>query len=1087
MLDRQIDAAADAAGVPRPLFRRLVAAESNHDPAAVSSAGALGLTQLMPATARDPGYGLKPADPHDPADNLRLGAEYLRAMYREFGDWRLALNAYNWGPGNVRAWRAAGGDPARLPAETRAHEERVLGPRQAEPPAVPGGGEPRLPAAGALDLAHALEAYQAPLWAQLRAHAALAWDRSALGRWTTLAPVPDSLEEFKFRAHAGVRGAENVPERYRAPALSAEAWRGSRWYRDGLAWDPAMTETRARSMAEAWDEREYNRWLIERSPDSFWRGLMGFGAEIAAGLVDPVNWVPVFGPATRAALIARAGPVAGRAVAHGGEAAIATAAVTPFVVATGSPLGDDMSLAEAALDIAVSAAAGAVLGGAHGLYRRWRGEGRPERIPVTARATMAANALLDEAVAATARGAPVRLSPGALAAAQPAIRREVEALSRAYDRVRAQPIGPADDPLVRIRPEDIEATIIARGGWKGLGDIEVKGAGWGLVKFIWRHGEASAKPAAKQVSRDDILAFPQVIRNYEARQVGQQREWVVARADGERVVYVDSPVAGKEGRRVITIHVLGDDKRLPLSRRRDAGAPASPGKDGSLGGDTAHGPYTRRPHEGQDAPAPSSIGAAAPGAIPRTAPLVRLDPAEVLVDAARFQFKAGGDAAGVTDRLAGVVDWDERLAGLAMVWEDHAGRRFIADGHQRLALAQRAKAGGQPDVWLNALLLRESDGVSAAEARALAAFKNLAEGTGTAVDAAKVFRAAAETGFPLPPLPPRSTLIRDGRALARLSPEAFGVVVNEVVPAGHAAIVGRLIADPELQLAALKVLAAAKPDTLMQAEIIVRDVLETGALRTRQRTLFGTETTAESVVLERAKVLDEALKRARKDRAAFAVVVKEAGRIEGAGNVLSSAANRERLSQDEQLIAAIVKLATRRGAISDALTDAARQFKRGALSRAKAADGFLAAVRERLAKGLDAGDDTGGAGRSAEGAERVEAPEPDPAQTRLFDPSEAPAARDAAPRLTAPAEPDPAPPPPLDPRPASAADTAAALGLDLDGGHDLDGALAQLREAGRLAPEAEAELAAADALVARADSYARAYEAAAACLTGIGG
>ncbi len=158
-------------------------------------------------------------------------------------------------------------------------------------------------------------------------------------------------------------------------------------------------------------------------------------------------------------------------------------------------------------------------------------------------------------------------------------------LADAYACVRAAPMGPADDPLVHIRPEDIEETIIARGGWKGLGDLEIRGAGWGLVKFIWRlpeedasrrHGQASAKPAAKQVSRDDILAFPQVIRDYESFErpgYPGTRNWVVERADGQQVLYADQRFAEDQQRRVVTIHVLDDDKRLPLSRPRAAGAP----------------------------------------------------------------------------------------------------------------------------------------------------------------------------------------------------------------------------------------------------------------------------------------------------------------------------------------------------------------------------------------------------------------------------------------------------------------------------------------------------------------------------------
>ena len=82
--------------IPEDLFLRLVQQESGWNPNAVSPKGATGLAQLMPQTARTLGV-----DIDDPAENLEGGARYLRAMYDKFGSWRLALAAYNAGPGAV--------------------------------------------------------------------------------------------------------------------------------------------------------------------------------------------------------------------------------------------------------------------------------------------------------------------------------------------------------------------------------------------------------------------------------------------------------------------------------------------------------------------------------------------------------------------------------------------------------------------------------------------------------------------------------------------------------------------------------------------------------------------------------------------------------------------------------------------------------------------------------------------------------------------------------------------------------------------------------------------------------------------------
>jgi soluble lytic murein transglycosylase-like protein len=86
-------------GVPEDLFLRLVNQESRFNPKARSHKGAIGLAQLMPFTARALGV-----DPHDPYQNLDGGARYLAEQYREFKSWRLALAAYNAGPGAVKKY-----------------------------------------------------------------------------------------------------------------------------------------------------------------------------------------------------------------------------------------------------------------------------------------------------------------------------------------------------------------------------------------------------------------------------------------------------------------------------------------------------------------------------------------------------------------------------------------------------------------------------------------------------------------------------------------------------------------------------------------------------------------------------------------------------------------------------------------------------------------------------------------------------------------------------------------------------------------------------------------------------------------------
>jgi soluble lytic murein transglycosylase-like protein len=91
---RQIEAAAAANNVDAALIRAVISVESGYNPAAVSRAGAVGLMQLMPETAKR--YNV--TDPHDPGQNIHGGAQYLSDLLRMFNyDLRLTIAAYNAG------------------------------------------------------------------------------------------------------------------------------------------------------------------------------------------------------------------------------------------------------------------------------------------------------------------------------------------------------------------------------------------------------------------------------------------------------------------------------------------------------------------------------------------------------------------------------------------------------------------------------------------------------------------------------------------------------------------------------------------------------------------------------------------------------------------------------------------------------------------------------------------------------------------------------------------------------------------------------------------------------------------------------
>jgi len=106
----------------------VIEAESKFNPDARSAAGAVGLMQLTPGTARGiairtGGSAFRVSDLTDPDINIRYGCWYLQHLFQKYGDERLVLAAYNAGQGNVDRWRARG--QGIQFAETKAYVERV--------------------------------------------------------------------------------------------------------------------------------------------------------------------------------------------------------------------------------------------------------------------------------------------------------------------------------------------------------------------------------------------------------------------------------------------------------------------------------------------------------------------------------------------------------------------------------------------------------------------------------------------------------------------------------------------------------------------------------------------------------------------------------------------------------------------------------------------------------------------------------------------------------------------------------------------------------------------------------------------------
>ncbi len=134
--DSVVEQAAERYGVDPAVMHGLIQQESGFDPNAQSSAGASGLTQLMPGTASSMGV----SNPLNPTESIEGGARYLSQLMSQFGgNTEDALAAYNAGPGAVQQY---GGIPPY--AETQSYVSKVLGYaeayRQTHPASISAGG-----------------------------------------------------------------------------------------------------------------------------------------------------------------------------------------------------------------------------------------------------------------------------------------------------------------------------------------------------------------------------------------------------------------------------------------------------------------------------------------------------------------------------------------------------------------------------------------------------------------------------------------------------------------------------------------------------------------------------------------------------------------------------------------------------------------------------------------------------------------------------------------------------------------------------------------------------------------------------------
>ena len=332
---------------------------------------------------------------------------------------------------------------------------------------------------------------------------------------------------------------------------------------------------------------------------------------------------------------------------------------------------------------------------------------------------------------------------------------------------------------------------------------------------------------------------------------------------------------------------------------------------------------------------------------------VRLDPDEIELEPKVFQFKTVevDPETGVSPKLKGITEWDQDAANVVMVFEYADGRKVIADGHQRLALAKRIKAMVKQKPYLLATVRREVDGHTPEETMVAAMMLNVHQGTANATDVAKILRLRPDYIQAIKgKISPRSILWDNAQGLSKLSPESWQYYLNNKVPDNIAAAVGNLVEDVDLQIQVMDYIIKNNFNNINQIKLAIQDIISQGTTTREVQDLFGTQTIKELLIKERAEVLDKAIRDLKRDKSIASFLVSNEEKIVKKGkNKLDGQFNQQVLDESAFAIEKIIKLANMKGEISEELNIAARLFKDG--DKQGAVRTFKEAVATAIRKG----------------------------------------------------------------------------------------------------------------------------------------
>lgn len=476
------------------------------------------------------------------------------------------------------------------------------------------------------------------------------------------------------------------------------------------------------------------------------------------------------------------------------------------------------------------------------------------------------------------------------------------------------------DSLVRaFRKGAPDVTTLA--GQLGLhadspGAVRVNAEATALSKQ--RYGEFISEDSAKYAARPDEMAADMI-----AEYLADPAKFSRAAPTIYRIL---DEILGNQNRtgEQATHNATLQTQRQPQTTKTDVRI-GETGKTraGRSGGESQSDQLQGAPGKGQEATQVSQ---------PEAVGVVSLNPRDIQIDPERFQFKVGASEKGTTGSLSSSSRWRPELAGTLLVWKDPSnGKTYVVNGHNRLSLANRSGASSVDARYINDIAPTPEI------ARRVGAIANIAEGRGTPIDAAKLFREEGVTpeGLRAEGVSMTEANARNGLALARLPEGLWRSVFRGEMPVERGVAIGEggLNQGQMMQLHQMVESAEKRGKRLTPGEVgeLGKIITSAGEAEVTTSSLFGDETKSMGLAVEMARLVSALKYKLSKDARLFGFVSRgeRATELERGGNKIDIKNSKQLAQQSAQVGEIFDRLAYRSGPINNALRDAAARIAKG--------------------------------------------------------------------------------------------------------------------------------------------------------------